>query len=360
MRQRDNTANNPKVTVKAKIDFRNYTGIITNVCVLAKQVGTEASLGNINPTNVTVTYQAAEHLFRVAGKTPGQVSLARSNEWEWVVTHVNEVELKKPFPFCTSGVHRVYTIFGEPEPPWDNTYGSPQNAWVTALDFAILTNNCNGANSTHTALANITSYLHSGHGLTYDTDRGSSVYIELNGAFNMTKYINKANKNIVNCYDQAGGVYVTSSLLGIPSEFVFMGRTRSNGKSPFGYINVVNLVGEGLCNNPFYPKTSGGKITADPDAVDSAVRRSFVNHAFVRYWGLIYDACAGPYLGAGDLQQYATTSIDITSIPERQWSPDGNGSAWGGVWIGNIDGVFSAMEVNNAVDPTQHMVNGVQ
>ena len=75
---------------------------------------------------------------------------------------------------------------------------------------------------------------------------------------------------------------------------------------------------------------------------------------------VIFDACAGPYLGPGNLQQYATTSIDITSLPERQWSPDGNGSAWGGAWIGNTNGVFEPTEVNNAVDPAKQFVQGVQ
>ena len=130
------------------------------------QIGTEASLGNIDLETLPVTYQATEHLFSVAGKTPGQVSLARSNEWEWVVTHVNEVELKKPFPFCTSGVHRVYTILGEPEPPWNNTYGSPQNAWVSALDFAC--DWASGSSSEANAVSQITTSAYTKFGKTYN------------------------------------------------------------------------------------------------------------------------------------------------------------------------------------------------
>ena len=88
-------------------------------------------------------------------------------------------------------------------------------------------------------------------------------------------------------------------------------------------------------------------------ATNSIQRTDFGNHAFARYTGNIYDACA-LYPGTSNLQHYATASIDITSLPERQWSPDGV------TWGGNTNGVFETTEVNNALDPAVQMVSGVK
>ena len=181
------------------------------------QVGTEASLGNIDLETLPVTYQAAEHLFSVAGQTPGQVSLARSNEWEWVVTHVNEVELKKPFPFCTSGVHRVYTIFGEPKAPWSNTYGSPQNAWVSALDVVCSNSWALGATTIEDAAGSITCAIYNSNRFEYDLVNGDCFYTQ--GSFYLTLWIRRINGyygggSLVNCWDCANGVVSLSNLLG--------------------------------------------------------------------------------------------------------------------------------------------------
>ena len=94
-------------------------------------------------------------------------------------------------------------------------------------------------------------------------------------------------------------------------------------------------------------------------ATNSIQRTGFGNHAFARYAGNIYDACA-LYQGTSNLQQYATASIDISSMPERQWSPDGTGIAFGISWIGNTNGVFEAAEVDNAVDSAIQMIRGVE
>jgi len=283
----------------------------------------------------------------------------------WQTTAINH----KPVPavlFETTGPHRVYNILEEPkQSPWNNTYGHVNNAWVSALDFVMDKMGVRTLSDKHAVLAAITSYLHTGHGLTYDINHGVSKFIIFRDeVFNLTSYINKSSGNIVNCYDQAGGVYVLSRLLGIPSEYIFMGNRSArdvtgaiidlNGKPPFGFINPIDLVGEGLCNNPFYPNTTGGKITSNPDETNRRIRSAFGNHAFVRYASFIFDACAGPYLGTGDLQQYATVSIDISSTLEQQYSPDG------ATWGGNEDGVFSTTEVDNALDLSQQPVKGIR
>ena len=63
----------------------------------------------------------------------------------------------------------------------------------------------------------------------------------------------------------------------------------------------------------FYPGTTGGKITANHDETDPAIRSSFGNHTFARYAGNIFDACAGPYLGTQTEAQYVSDTIDTTT-----------------------------------------------
>jgi len=161
--------------------------------------------------------------------------------------------------------------------------------------------------------------------------------------------MNKTAGNVINCYDQAGGVAICSRLLGIPTEFVFMGYSSAKPNARFGYILATDLVGVGQCNNPFYPTTvnpSNKVPLLGPGGVTDLVgtnRTSFGNHEFVRLNGVIYDACAGPHLGSETLTQYATAAIDITSLAERQMSPDGTVSS------GNLDGLFSDTEVNDDI-----------
>lgn len=48
---------------------------------------------------------------------------------------------------------------------------------------------------------------------------------------------------MVNCFDQAGIVQL-ATLLGVPN-----GKIGCEHKMPFGYLNTINLVGWGECNN---------------------------------------------------------------------------------------------------------------
>ncbi|MCL2105372.1 MAG: hypothetical protein FWH21_10095, partial [Kiritimatiellaeota bacterium] len=121
---------NRSVTVQARVDFIANPNILSSAVVRAVAIdnGSETCLGDIARTNVAVNPQTMAwnySTFQVVGKTPGAVGLARSNQWIWVVEKINGMALEKSFPFCTSGVHRVYTILDEPKPPWDNTPNNP-------------------------------------------------------------------------------------------------------------------------------------------------------------------------------------------------------------------------------------------
>lgn len=195
---------------------------------------------------------------------------------------------------------------------------SPKNAWTKALDFVIGNAACNGDSTASNALSHVALYLHTGHGLTYDIgdvntgEAGRPKYASSNlgGTMDITGYIDKSSTsygtagNVINCYDQASAVCTFGRLLGISATYRYM--------SPFGYINTVNLVGEGDSNNPFYPLTTGDKITG-PDLVVPD-RFPFGNHAFVSFAGHAFDACAGPAIGTQTETQYVADTVD-TSTP---------------------------------------------
>ena len=227
---------------------------------------------------------------------------------------------------------------GEPKPPWDNKYGEKENAWTNALEFAIVKAGAQGKSTDKDALAAITKYLHSGHGLVYDTVKGAPRYRDpTTGVFSATTYITVPNSagvtNLVNCYAQAHGVVTLGNLLG-PSVNAIPRFTM-----PFGYINTTDLVGVGSCNNPFFNTTnevnyidnvtSSGIVsysscmppTNRVCGVDDKKRSSFSNHmyAILNNGGTnyVFDACAGPVVGNLDRDAYLNMTIDHSTSDER-------------------------------------------
>lgn len=124
--------------------------------------------------------------------------------------------------------------------------------------------------------------------------------------FSLTDYM-KPLWEFVNCVDQAGGIITLGRLLGIS------GITGMKA-IPFGYLNKVNLVGIGLCNNP--------KYEVPPNYVcfvDDLLREHFVFHAFVVYNGKVFDATVGPTLGK-NVNQYLVDTIDTSTSEEANAS----------------------------------------
>lgn len=349
---------NKAVTIKAR--FTVQPAGITSADIWAVSTDPGGSLGDVIKTNVTFAGGVSVGdtngyvYFQVAGTTPDCIKKTTADVWQWKMENANGTG-SAACDLNTSGVHTVYTILNEPVTPWNNAWSAgnnPSNAWTTALDFTIVNALCNGDSSGSDAMAHITHYLHdsnsiTGHGLTYDINGGSPQY-KLGPTFHLSSYMTKTAGNVVNCYDQAGGVTTCSRLLGIASEYVFMGyRFPTATNSRFGYILATDLVGIGQCNNPFYPTTANpanrvpllgsGGVT---DLVGTN-RTFFGNHAFARFGGVIFDACAGPHLGTETLTHYATVAIDITSVDERAVSPDGSVSG------GDADGAFTDAEVTD-------------
>ena len=97
--------------------------------------------------------------------------------------------------------------------------------------------------------------------------------------------------------------------------------------SPFGHIQISNLVGVGQCNNPCFELQQ-----APPPAwlplpicdINWEFRTGFAVHYFVVFNDMVYDACVGPFLGQLSVLGYFDTMVDTsTTLP---YPPQGNAS----------------------------------
>ena len=210
--------------------------------------------------------------------------------------------------------------------PWnanDNPAGDDKSMpWVSALEFTIETAGTKGNATAEDALAQLTTFLHSGYGLQYDMGGGGGSKYGVNstgGSFNVTNYINKTS-TIVNCYDQAAAVTVFGRLLGIEVQYAF--------SKSFGYIKTTALVGYDPANALTNQYMTNSPFSLTPFVVDttttygrimnaSDTRTSFGNHAYATYNGTVYDACGGPVTG-DTLLAYLSSVIDFDA--NIQWN----------------------------------------
>jgi hypothetical protein len=171
-----------------------------------------------------------------------------------------------------------------------------------------ITNACEGATTETNALAELTQFLFSGHGLVYDIEWGGSLYLKripgtsTDRYFSLTGYMGKTLGNKVNCYDQASGLSLCGNAIGIPSEIRYM--------DPFGYILETSLVGRGNSNNPFYGNRRYGFDPLPVCPTNSPSRSGFGNHMFVMLGANVYDSCAGPVRGEWTFDDYRLHVID--------------------------------------------------
>ena len=324
---------NRAVTVLARFEA---SGFITSAVIRATCIGNGGSLTSLMPTNVVFANgkSSPEYVeFSMESNTLARIDCSKDGVLEWSATDVNGT--KSGCGMNSTGPHIVYTILGEPKLPWKNTYGEKENAWTNALEFAIVKAGAQGKNTDKDALAAITTYLHSGHGLVYDTEAGAPRYLNpSSGVFSVTAYIAVTNSasvtNLVNCYDQAHGVVTLGNLLG-PSVNAIPRFTM-----PFGYINTTDLVGVGSCNNPFFNTKSrveyidftsytgysaGMPPTNRVCAVDDKTRTWFFNHMYVTLdiggTNYVFDACAGPFVGNLNKNNYLNSAIDYSTAEEK-------------------------------------------
>ena len=205
--------------------------------------------------------------------TASLCALKRSTRLEMFVV------LKKPLPFYKTGV------------------------WAEALRFLFKKASMANLKKEDEIAAAITRHCHTTHGMTYDTLEGGTQFNagqRGTASFRLMNYMAKQGKkaNTVNCYDQAAAIQALAGAMGIGLDWIFL--------DPYGWIKPANLVGVGLCNNPFFMSNGSKKLmgAADPD------RTGFGNHAFARLSSSILDACAGPHKGHESMRQYLEAAID--------------------------------------------------
>ena len=304
---------NHAATVKARFEA---SGFITSAVIRATCAGAGGSLSSLIPTNVVFAggVSSPEYVeFAMESNTLPAIDCSKGGVLGWQASEING-GIDVPCEMNASGPHIVYTILGEPKSPWKNVYGEKENAWTNALEFAIVKAAAAGKSTDKDALAAITTYLHSGHGLRYDTEKGRSRFIGGGGGGSMKldDYIKASqdrSTSVVNCYDQAGGICSLGTLLGVDVRYAYM--------HPFGYINIVSLVGVGRCNNPFFgnKKRQYGTTAVVGSDLVYPERSAFGNHAFSKLGDDVFDCCAGPVCGMGE-QSYKHNTIDTSTAKE--------------------------------------------
>jgi len=239
----------------------------------------------------TCPSSVGEHMVRAHIVNPPEGLRACLGRIAWRL----EVEATAISASLGSTLAEIYFILGRPSPPYRDG-----GVWVEVLRFLFGRIAVDGLSDRRAVIANITAYCHGGHGLRYDTEHGKSFYgvSHIGGSFNLLRYLLR-KRSACNCYDQAAAVQTLAGALGVQSMWLFL--------EPFGFIRPTDLVGVGLCNNPFFGKSDSSKLV-DRHSED---RTAFGNHAFaVTYGAKTVDACAKPHLATESVPEYLSDSID--------------------------------------------------
>ena len=312
------------VTPTVKVRFRVSPAVLSGMRIAAETVAAGSPLGGLAARDVSFSNGLSELVDFTSGAAIPRVVRRIDHRWAWRVTRLDAPDISHTVDFIctTTGPHRVYTVLGELYAPWDaNADNLSTTPRVDALDFACEI--AQNMDTERTALAALTSYLFSDMGFRYDTKDGDYAYWD-GRSFNASDYLERRYAT-VNCVDQAYAVVTFGNLLGACATPV-----RSTW---FGFINSMNIVGVGLCNNPFYESvtnvvrrvTVNGEVVFSDFAVPSTPlcnvdyigRTYFANHMYVIAGGAIFDACAGPALGTQTHAEYLDSVIDHSTEDER-------------------------------------------
>jgi hypothetical protein len=200
----------------------------------------------------------------------------------------------------------MYLVLSIPNAPWTQTFADKRNPWTDLLDECCV--RAAGASTAVSAAKRMVATIYSSYSLRYDIFSGAPRYgfVVTGGSFALTNWINyvlhgnaPANpkfcpgsaeeyKNflIVNCYDAAASLALMAKVVGTPLDYYF--------DLPFGYLNYVEPIGRGKCNNPFY-----GCMGGVPEVGPDDARTRFGNHAYTKLSAARnFDACMKEWLPA--------------------------------------------------------------
>lgn len=330
----------PSLTVSSPAPVAGNPGNPYQILEGLPEVAAERGAGGQTPSGDAATFTA---LLQDGRETPRVIG-NHTVSLRWRVESMANVKFTGGYweYLAETTQNNVYTLLDAPKMPWnDGGGGEGAYPWFGALEFVIgpakngKTCGTDGIADAHEAMRKITEHLFYRHGGLYDTSGGychfweaiSNNLQDLIGfkfsvyRFNFNAYIKLPNKSLVNCYDQAGALYICSRLVGINSAFYFM--------EPFGMIKPTYLVGyDKKCNNPFFNdpdpeyQTSGSYLH-EYVKDETTIRSGFGNHAFAVYDDVVYDACAGPIIGKSK-SRYIDDTIDTEYHAIHPRTPHGN------------------------------------
>lgn len=271
-------ASGAKHTVELKVKVTKSEGVSGNGTLVGK-------LGALEIKG-SCPVSAGDHTVSATiSNPPDELAVHRGNViWELQASG-------KTVPLGTSLVE-LYFVLDAPTATYRR-----KGVWAEVLRFLFGRVRVSGDDQDAIA-ARVTRYCHGSHRLRYDTRRGAPAYFDAGGfTVRIGDYLRRSHPR-ANCYDQASAVQAFCGAVGITQSWLFL--------NPFGYINPANLLGVGMCNNPFFDGNGSQPVVADL----SPQRTAFGNHAFVGHSSKILDACAGPHTGNEDAAAYVKASID--------------------------------------------------
>lgn len=219
----------------------------------------------------------------------------------------------------------LFFVFDDPAKP---KFFSENGVWIEALRFIFKEAKLEGTEKIKDGLGKVTKCCFGLSWHRYEIEQGAASFGGYQGFFSLEKYMDRGQKEKVNCYDQTYAIIVFSGALGIAVGGLYL--------DPYGYLKLTQLVGRGPCNNPFPREKYSAEQTRWEEALRQGTagaskppkkedflvvdpkdrfRSAFGNHMFCVYRDEVYDACAGPALGEHNPEGYLLKSVD-TVIPD--------------------------------------------
>ncbi len=197
----------------------------------------------------------------------------------------------------------VFELLGRPAPFYSMRHG----VWAEALRFLELHVGLTGVADQVVAVERVARFCHRDHALRYDVQCAANHFFGLGfqAPFKLSAYLVRAPR-LANCFDQTAAVQALTGALGIPVRFLYL--------SPFGYLQVIDLLGVGPCNNPIFLHPTCNCLKQP--VVNGTPRSFFGNHTFCELGSRVYDACVGPHVGVHQRAAYLSNLID-TTVPHK-------------------------------------------
>lgn len=168
-------------------------------------------------------------------------------------------------PGAVSTTHRLYGLVA---PPIFDYSSSPHRAWVDVVDR--VTGWVDGAASDADAVAaRIVEGIFYELGLQYDSERGASHYTSYPGSwsgavFELSRFAELENGNIINCSDAASIVSAYANMVGIDLRYHIIQHRWDDGFD----LNYLYAIGRSFAASPFFSGRSAFRyhaITGPPD-----------------------------------------------------------------------------------------------